>query len=59
MFHPIHDDPDVKIQVWEERQAKKAGLTVEAWRERERQAREARNVRAQKSTGVVAAGKDE
>lgn len=50
-MHPIHDDPAVKMQRWEERQAQKAGLTVEAWRERERQDREVEKARTQGRVG--------
>lgn len=52
MFRLIRDDPDVKVQVWEHKQANKAGITVEAWRERERQAREAEEASSQKTSGT-------
>ena len=34
MFHPIYDDPEVKIARWEQIQAKVAGLSVDEWRQR-------------------------
>lgn len=46
-FDPIHDDPDTQVERWEKQQARKAGLTVKEWREKQEKERQAVQLEAE------------